>query len=260
MDITQETVEAPRISVVIPAFNEEGYLPRLLNTIDRARQHYSYGSDAIEVVLADNASTDTTPTLAALRGCCVVYVEKPSIAAARNGGAQRAKGTILAFIDADSQIHHDTFNVIEQTMSSGRVIVGASGVTLSRMSPALAFLMLIAVPLTRLARLDSGVVFCRREDWNAVGGYNEAKPVAEDIQFLMDLKRLGRQRGQKYARAHGIEAVTSTRKFDKHGDWKFLMSMLCAPLIGLVNRSALDSWVHRHWYEDRGSRRAPPPE
>ena len=160
----------PRISMVIPAFNEESYLPALLDTVDRARQRYVHGKNAIEIIVADNASTDGTPGFATSRGCRVVFVAKPSIAAARNGGARAARGEILAFIDADSQIHPETFNAIEDTLASGRVIVGASGVGLSRMSPALALMMLVAVPMTRITGLDGGVVFCRREDWDAVGG------------------------------------------------------------------------------------------
>lgn len=245
--------------MVIPAFNEESYLPALLDTVDRARQRYVRGSNAIEIIVADNASTDDTPGVATSRGCRVVYVEKPSIAAARNGGARAARGEILAFVDADSEIHPETFNAIEDTLASGRVIVGASGVGLSRMSLALALLMLVAAPMTRIARLDSGVVFCRREDWEAVGGYNEARPVAEDVQFLLDLKRLGRQRGQRYARAKGAKAITSSRKFDKHGDWRFLLGLLRAPLLGLIDRPGLERWIRRHWYEDRGSRREAPP-
>lgn len=49
---------APRISLVIPAFNEEHYLPRLLDTIDAARARYREGAEAIEVIVADNGSTD----------------------------------------------------------------------------------------------------------------------------------------------------------------------------------------------------------
>ncbi len=151
--------------MIIPAFNEEGYLPTLLDTVDRAQQQYIRGSNAIEIIVADNASTDDTSAVATSCGCRVVYVEKPSIAATRNGGAQAARGEILAFVDADSQIHPETFNAIEDTLASGRVIVGATGVGLSRMSPALALLLLATVPMTQIARLDSGVVFCRREDW-----------------------------------------------------------------------------------------------
>ncbi|HEU5163589.1 MAG TPA: glycosyltransferase, partial [Thermoanaerobaculia bacterium] len=65
-------MSAPTISVVIPAYNEEAYLPRLLDSIDRARERY--GRDAVEVIVGDNTSTDATARIAAERGCTVVPV------------------------------------------------------------------------------------------------------------------------------------------------------------------------------------------
>jgi glycosyltransferase involved in cell wall biosynthesis len=241
----------PRISLVIPAFNEEHYLPALLDSADIARQHFVGGADAVEILVADNASTDRTGEIARLRGCHVVHVTKRSIAAARNGGAKVARGEILAFIDADSQLHPETFNAIEETLASGKVIVGATGLSLSRMSPALAFMLFIFVPITWIAGLDAGVVFCRRDDWETVGGYREELLVAEDVRFLLDLKRLGRGRGQRFGRAKGAKAVTSTRKFDKHGDCRFLIGMLLSPLMWLFRPQAVERWARRHWYEDR---------
>ena len=241
----------PRISLIIPAFNEEFYLPALLDSADIARQHFVDGADAVEIVVADNASTDHTAEIARARGCHVVHVLKRSIAAARNGGAKAARGEILAFIDADSEIHPQTFNAIEQTLASGKVIVGATGLRPSRMSPALAFMLFLWVPLSRLARLDAGVVFCRREDWETIGGYREQLLVAEDVRFLLDMKRLGRTRSQRFARAKGAKAITSTRKFDKHGDWRFLMGMILSPFWWLFRPQAVERWAWQHWYEDR---------
>jgi glycosyltransferase involved in cell wall biosynthesis len=241
----------PRISLVVPAFNEEHYLPALLDSAEIARQHFAGGVDAVEIVVADNASTDRTPEIARSRGCRVVHVAKRSIAAARNGGAKAARGEIVAFIDADSQIHPQTFNAIERTLASGKVIVGATGLTLSRTSPALAFMLLLWIPITRIARMDAGVVFCRREDWETIGGYREELLAGEDVRFLLDMKRLGRARSQRFGRAKGAKAITSTRKFDKHGDWRFFIGMLLSPLWWLFRPQAVERWIWQLWYEDR---------
>jgi glycosyltransferase involved in cell wall biosynthesis len=77
-----------KISLIIPAHNEIQLLPRLLDTVDVSRERYVGGREAIEVIVADNASTDGTDELAASRGCVVAPVEKRLIAAARNGGAR----------------------------------------------------------------------------------------------------------------------------------------------------------------------------
>jgi hypothetical protein len=58
----------PRYSLIIPAYNEERLLPRLLDSLDIARA--SYGDrGAVEVIVADNGSTDRTAEIAADRGC-----------------------------------------------------------------------------------------------------------------------------------------------------------------------------------------------
>jgi len=253
----------PRISLVIPAFNEEHYLPRLLQSVDSARQRYQAGANEVEVIVADNASTDSTASLARARGCRVVEVEKRAIAAARNGGARVATGQVLAFIDADSEIHPDTFNAIDRTLASGRVVVGATTVRYNRLSPGIALTTIVALTFFRLTGLDAGVVFCRRSDWQAVGGYEEDRRWLEDAWFLTALKRLGRTRGQHFARARGARAITSTRKYDQLGDWHLFTHLLPRGLARLAfDRPGFARLVESYWYEDRlnpGSGRSPVP-
>ena len=115
---------SPRLSLVIPAFNERECLPRLLDSVDEARGQYRHGPDRVQVIVADNASTDGTGLLAADRGCLVARVERRAIAAARNGGARLALGEVLAFVDADMRIHPQTFNAIDSALQSPRVAGG----------------------------------------------------------------------------------------------------------------------------------------
>src|SRR5688500_6171620 len=114
-----------RFSVVIPAYNEEKFLPRLLESIKVAASNYSVGPDQIEVIVADNDSTDATAEVAAAHGAQVVHVAKRRIGATRNGGARESRGEILCFIDADSAVHPQTFIAIDKTMASGRYVAGS---------------------------------------------------------------------------------------------------------------------------------------
>lgn len=75
-----EEQESGIITLVVPARNEASLLPRLLDTVEDARRRYSRGREAIEVVVADNASTDGTDAIARDRGCRVVRVEERCIA------------------------------------------------------------------------------------------------------------------------------------------------------------------------------------
>lgn len=240
----------PHISLVIPAFNEEDFLPALLDTVDRARTAYSGDPDTIEVVVADNDSTDRTAEIARARGCRVARVEKRRIAAARNAGARLAEGDIVAFVDADSLIHPDTFNAIDRTLQDD-VIIGATGITMSRWSLGIGISIVLVYPIIYALGADSGVVFCRRPDWEEVGGYNEEMTCAEDVDFFFRIKKLGRSRGQRFRRTGSARTVTSARKFDKHGDWHYVKAMALAPLWGVTNRKALRDFAQMYWYDDR---------
>jgi glycosyltransferase involved in cell wall biosynthesis len=252
---------APRYSLIVPAYNEEALLPRLLDTVDRARQAYRAGADAIEVIVADNMSTDDTAQMARGRGCAVVSVEKRTIAAARNGGARIARGEILAFVDADIQIHLDTFNEIDRVLATGRVIGGTTGIRFERSSVGLSCsygLLIVMGGLLRLShgrlpalQVDTGVVFCRRRDFEEIGGYREDLFFAEDVRLLVDLSRLGRKRGEELARRTRAPAVFSTRKFDKYGDWHYFTAPFQLPWGSLFRPAAMNAFVRRYWYEDR---------
>ena len=238
-------------SVVIPAYNEARYLPRLLDSIEAARATYGAAPDAVEVVVGNNGSTDDTAAIATARGCIVVNIEKRAIAAARNGAGRAARGDILCFIDADSIIHRESFREIERVMNEGRCVVGATGVQMERMSVGIWLTFITAVVMIRVFGVDTGVVFCRREDFTAIGGYRDDLLAAEDIDFLWRLKRLGRGRGQRFVRARRAQAITSTRKFDRHGDWHYWRFLFAVPLRLLFRRQSLPEIIRGYWYEDR---------
>jgi glycosyltransferase involved in cell wall biosynthesis len=237
--------------LVVPAFDEERLLPKLLDSVDAARGAYSRGPDAIEVVVADNASRDRTAEVARTRGCRVVHVEKRMIAAARNAGAGAATGEILGFIDADSRIHPDTFGVLDEVLASGRFVGGATGIRPERWSPGIAATWAVLSPIAWALRLDAGVVFCRRDDFDAVGGYPEDRLFAEDVAFLLRLRRLGRSRGQILARDTRAKAVTSARKFDEHGDWHYFRMMAHAGPLLFRPSALVPRWLTAYWYDRR---------
>jgi len=238
----------PRFSLVIPAYNEERLLPRLLDSVGAAGCAYG-AADAIEVIVADNQSTDRTAQIAATYGCRVVAVEKRVIAAARNGGAREARGEIVCFLDADSQLHPQTFIEIDKALATGRCIGGASGVRMERWSLGIALAYALIVPFVWLMRMDTGVVFCRKADFDAVGGYDESRPVAEDVAFLWALRRLGKTRGQRLMRTTRAKALGSTRKFDEFGDWHYFR-IIKEGLPMLWHRDGT-TFTDRYWYKPK---------
>ena len=80
------------ISIVIPTYNEQKYLPELLKSLKKQTyKHY-------EIIISDNNSTDNTLNIAKTYKCKIVKGGYPPIA--RNNGAKVAKYDLL-FIDSD---------------------------------------------------------------------------------------------------------------------------------------------------------------
>ena len=236
------------ISLIVPCYNEAALLPRLLTTIDAARRAWRGDPSDLEDIVSDNASTDGTAAVAAAAGCRLAFTATRRIGAARNAGAAIATGSILAFIDADSQVHAETFNFIADCMARPDLVGGATGATMERWSLGTATCWMIMLPIALATGLDIGVVFCRRADFEAIGGYDETLKFAEDVKLLFDLRRLGRIRGARLVRRRRTAvAIASTRKFDQFGEWHFLGMLFKSPWY-LLNRRAGDAFADRYWY------------
>jgi len=237
----------PDLSLVIPAYNEERYLPRLLASLAEAGAQYAATGGSVELIVADNQSTDATARVARDGGAQVVHVEERRIAAARNGGAAAARGRNLAFLDADTvRVHPETFAAVTAALEDPRIVGGATGCTLERWSVGLAITYAMMMPLVWVTGFDTGLVFCRREDFVAVGGYPNDLRLAEDLAFLSRLWKLGRRRGQRLRRLRQHKVVASTRKFDEHGDWHFFGLMARGP--ALLFGARFDRFADRYWY------------
>ena len=61
--------------------------------------------------------------------------------------------------------------------------------------------------------------WCYREDFEALGGFDETLVSLEDMDFAIRLKQLGDKSGQKYGVLKRSRIITSSRKFDEFGDW-----------------------------------------
>ena len=93
----------PFISVIIPVYNGERFLPGCLDALG------SSPYDAYEVIVVDDCSTDQGPSISRERGARVLRMPRQSgPGAARNLGAQHARGEILFFVDADVVVKTDT--------------------------------------------------------------------------------------------------------------------------------------------------------
>src|SRR5688572_8692245 len=93
----------PRLSVIIPVRNDPKRLAKCLEALAGSTH------EDFEVIVADDASSDDTAAVAESKGARVIRLKAHSgAAAARNVGADAARGQILLFVDADVCVHADT--------------------------------------------------------------------------------------------------------------------------------------------------------
>src|ERR1041384_4934890 len=108
-----------KISVIVPAFNEEKFIARSLRKIKSATGAFTQLGWDSEVIVCDNNSTDRTAEKARAAGATVIFEPVNQIARARNRGASVATGDWLVFIDADSFPSRELFEDLAAAIRSG---------------------------------------------------------------------------------------------------------------------------------------------
>jgi glycosyltransferase involved in cell wall biosynthesis len=210
--------EAPRVSVIIPAFNEEGALPACLDSIQ------ALNTASVEVIVVDNNSTDQTSLVAVKKGARVIPCPVQGIAAARNEGAKHAKGEFLAFLDADGRAS-------EEWLSAALTVAERSGVVTGwnyfrETNPILGLYFnsysIVFFILQMLSSFLGGTVIAgnnmmiRRDLFMAVGGF--PCYVGEDVK----LARILAARKERASFCLGMMVSYSSRRFRNQG---FLRTM-----------------------------------
>lgn len=178
------------ISFVIPAYDEERWIGGTLAAIHAAAIGMG---EPYEVIVADDASSDRTAQIAAAQGAHVVSVRRRQIAAARNAGARASRGDRLVFVDADTRIDASLLNAALAVLHSGAAGGGAAIRFDGRLPRYYGVLEPLLHWVQRAARFAGGCfLFCTRDAFERVGGFDERMYGAEEIAMSQALKRQGR--------------------------------------------------------------------
>ena len=211
---------------MIPAHNEEEYLPSCLEAVKRAAAPLpDDGSKGVEIVVVANRCTDRTAEIADHFGAVVVTNDARCIAQVRNAGVRASHGGIVVTVDADSVMSEDALREVVEMLDSGKFIGGGTPVRFSRMSLGIfcsalyVAWNLIPVMIKNKAALSGGMFWFRREDFDRIGGFDETLVSLEDMDFAARLNKLGLSVGKKFGTLKKSHIVTSSRKFDQFGDW-----------------------------------------
>ena len=150
-------------------------------------------NQAYEIVVADDASTDSTVEIALQNNAVIVSVAHRQIAATRNAGAKAASGDWFIFVDADTLVNESVVLAAIQAMRNGAV-GGGSGMRFDEPSPLYARLLLcLVVRLFRATDLAAGCfLFCTRNAFDKVAGFDEDYFGAEELVMSRALKQQGK--------------------------------------------------------------------
>jgi glycosyltransferase involved in cell wall biosynthesis len=216
-----------KFSIVIPARDEEKRIGACLDSIARAARRAGVEPEIIVVL---NRCSDATEAIARARGAAVVRDDARNLAHIRNTGARTTTGDILITVDADSVVSENTLERVGRALASGRTIGGGVPIFPERFSLGILLTVLFIWAVLLLPHgIGGGLFWCRRADFEAVGGFNEELLVAEDLDFAKRLKALGRKRGKRFKNLWGASITTSCRKFDRFGDWFVFRMLLTHP-------------------------------
>jgi glycosyltransferase involved in cell wall biosynthesis len=208
-----------KFSVLIPARNEEKYLPGCLQSIEQAARPFG---GLVEVIVAVNRCTDRTEEIALEHGAKVVHVDGKNLAKIRNAAAGIACGEIVVTIDADSRMTGNMLVEIDRLLQSGKYIGGGVTILPERWSLGILLTCVLLEVMLLWRRASCGLFWCLRRDFQAIGGFNENLVSLEDMDFAKRLKAYGRKHGKRFKRITKAHIVTSCRKFDIFGDWYLL--------------------------------------
>jgi glycosyltransferase involved in cell wall biosynthesis len=198
------TVAAVRVSVIIPALNEEEMIGKCLESLAES----CYPLDAFEVILVDNGSADHTLEIARsfstrLR---LTILQRPgvNISALRNLGAAAAKGEVLAFLDADCSVPANWIKNAASNLASDSAGVIGGNITIPEDSGWVArtwFQMAYAPKDGEVAYVPSGNMLMKSSTFMQIGGFNETIKTSEDCELC------SRARGEGFT-VREISALT----------------------------------------------------
>ncbi len=228
------------LSFIVPAHNEQSGLGKTLQAIhDTARAV----EQPYEIIVVDDASTDSTAEIARQHNATVVSVNHRQIAATRNSGGRAARGERLFFVDADTIANPRAVAAALRYLDKG-VVGGGAPTMFDGILPLYARLLslFIAVGGKLVGFTGGAFMFCTREAFHATGGFDERLYCAEEGAMALALKRQGRFVVLRET------VLTSGRRFRAMSGLQILATLgrlVFSPLKGITRRAS----VEKIWYD-----------
>ena len=239
-----------KISVVIPAFNEEKLIGETLRSIQAAGAAFGEIDWRMEILVCDNNSTDATAETARAGGAKVVFEPVNQIGRARNTGAAAAGGDWLIFVDADSRPTRELFAEVAGQIQSGRCLAGGCTVRMDERSFLGDYGTGLWNLISRIQKWTAGsFIFCEAAAFRKIGGFSEELFASEEIDLSRRLKKLARQEGKKVVILHRHPLLTSARKISLYTPREYLR--FCRQAIFHPRKTVTSREACKPWYDGR---------
>lgn len=211
------------LSIIIPTYNEEEYLPFLLRSIEA--QSYT----DFEVIVADNGSTDATVKIAEEAGARMVPGGNP--AEGRNSGAAVAQGENLLFLDADVILPDPWF--LQMTIAEfEKRQLGSATCRIHPLSEKKVdkvfhefFNYFMWVTSATRPHAPGFCIFAKKDMHERIDGFNEDIKLAEDHDYVHRAGKIA-----KFGLLKTYKIPVSVRRFERDGRLNIAMKFLMCEL------------------------------
>lgn len=238
------------LSVVIPAFNEARLIQQTLHSVTHSIAANQQSGFTAEVIVVDNNSTDDTAEIARQAGATVVFEPINQIGRARNSGAAQATGDWLLFLDADSLLSPGLLADILQMILSGKFVGCGSTLRMDGLPWWANLTLQLWTTVSVLCRWAAGaLVVCRRDAFQAVGGFDQNLYALDEVRLSKHLKHWGRQHGLQFTILTSHPLETSSRKVSLYSPREIAAQIF---RIFFLPRKTLQDRKHLSvWYDGR---------
>jgi len=209
-----------KVSIIIPVYNEEKYLPLCLESISKL----SWPKNMLEVIVVDNGSTDRTCEIAASYNWVVLKDRTKNISGLRNLGGKYASGQVLAFLDADCMVSSNWLMEAQKYFMNEKIVAWGGPPRIPSeatwVQKAWYIIREKSASVEMVEWLESMNLFVRKKDFFQINGFDETLVTCEDVDFSYRIADFGLIVADKSIFVVHMGEADTVRVFAKKELWR----------------------------------------
>ena len=236
--------ESPSVSIIIPIWNDAEQLRSLLDVMRDV-------TGILEVIIGDASDTGECRAIAEAAGARVVSCAEPSRGKQMNAAAALARGDVLLFQHADTELSQAHIDSLRATMRDPMIVGGGF---YRRFNPHHRTRRWMEPIIRRINRYSTiwgdQSMFMRREHFESLGGFAPI-PLFEDADLSRRLRRSGK------VKLIDPPMHSSARRHKAYGSWRASAEIFVVCQLYRIGVSPF--WLHRQYYRLKKKGRQGPP-